>query len=113
MLWLIVLSFIASSAGQLLIHFILRNKRANDSLTDTQNLLNLTRLVGTYQKAVEALPSPAEFERVRSMAESAYDTMIGLIPDAGIKAQRVNGAIVTTGLPGINVPGTNSAVGKG
>jgi len=48
---------------------------------------------------VKALPTPEEFQRVRGLSETAYDITVGLIPDSGIRACKVGGLTVTTGLP--------------
>ena len=40
-----------------------------------------------------------QLQRVRSLAENAYDVTIGLIPDSGIRAVKVAGETVTTGIP--------------
>jgi hypothetical protein len=45
------------------------------------------------------MPSAEDFQRVRSMAETAYDISVGMIPDSGIKACKVGGLTVTTGIP--------------
>jgi len=48
-------------------------------------------------ETIEKLPSAAEFNRIRSLAESANDICVGLIPDSGIRAQSFDGAPVISG----------------
>lgn len=51
------------------------------------------------RRRVCQLPLPEELSRVKSLAESAYDMVLGTIPDSGICAKKVGGLIVT---PGVN-----------
>jgi hypothetical protein len=45
------------------------------------------------------LPTAEEFQRIRGLAENAYDITVGMIPDSGVSAQKVGNLTVTTGLP--------------
>jgi len=47
----------------------------------------------------KTLPTPEEFQRVRSLAESAAIITEGLIPDSGLRATKVGDQTVVTGMP--------------
>lgn len=47
---------------------------------------------------LDSLPSAEEFQRVRGLAENAYDITVGMIPDSGVSAKKVGGLTVTTGV---------------
>ena len=53
--------------------------------------------VGASKKYVQI--TPEEWERVKSMAATAYDITADMIPAAGITAKKFDGAPVVTGLP--------------
>ena len=44
----------------------------------------------------------AEVERVKRIAQQAYDVCIGMIPDSAISASKVGGEVVTTGFPDLD-----------
>ena len=56
------------------------------------------KLIISSVQRLNALPTPEEFVRVRSLAENAYDCVVGIIPDSKISAQKFGGEIITTGL---------------
>jgi hypothetical protein len=58
----------------------------------------LTNLVSAVSEKVNKLPTPQEFNRVRSLAEGASMICEGILPDSGIKAQSFDGAPVITGM---------------
>ncbi len=45
------------------------------------------------------IPTKEEFERVKDIALQANDIVVGIIPDAGIKAHKVGNQTVVTGMP--------------
>ena len=49
--------------------------------------------------SLAGLPTVEEFQRIRSLAEQAFDIAIGAIPDSGITARKVGNLTVTTGMP--------------
>ena len=49
--------------------------------------------------ALSGLPTAAEFESVRSLAEQANILCEGMMPDSGITARKVGNLTVTTGIP--------------
>ncbi len=48
---------------------------------------------------IAALPTKQEFDRVKDIALQANDIVVGIIPDAGIKAHKVGNQTVVTGMP--------------
>jgi hypothetical protein len=48
---------------------------------------------------LSGLPTAAEFESVRSLAEQANILCEGLLPDSGISARKIGNLTVTTGVP--------------
>jgi hypothetical protein len=63
----------------------------------------LVQRVNENRKVVDMrlgqLPSKEDFDRVRNLAENAYDCVLGTLPDSGVTARKLDGAVVTTGLP--------------
>jgi hypothetical protein len=47
---------------------------------------------------IAALPTKQEFDRVKDIALQANDIVVGIIPDAGIKAHKVGNQTVVTGM---------------
>lgn len=45
------------------------------------------------------IPTKEEFERVKDIALQAYDICVGIIPDAHIRATKIAGEIIKTGIP--------------
>ena len=71
-----------------------------------QDIENLTAAVAGQletiqdtQATISALPTKEEFERVKDIALQANDIVVGIIPDAGIKAHKVGNQTVVTGMP--------------
>ncbi len=59
----------------------------------------------TVQGRIEqlsGLPTAAEFQSVRSLAEQACILCEGILPDSGITARKVGNLVVTTGVPNSN-----------
>jgi len=59
------------------------------SLADAERRLN----------SLPGLPTAAEFESLRSLAEQANILCEGMMPDSGITARKVGNLVVTTGIP--------------
>ena len=55
-------------------------------------------IITQAQSDLSKLPSQEDFQKVRDLAYQAYDITVGMIPDAGIKAQKFDGATVVTGM---------------
>ena len=64
-----------------------------------RDFIAATKINTAVLEVVNKLPSVDDFARLRNLAENAYDMCLGTIPDAGISAKKVDGAIITTGLP--------------
>jgi hypothetical protein len=63
------------------------------------NLPNITKAEWEgFTTKVNALPSPQEFARLRSLAEQSFDLSFNVIPDSGIRATKVGDQIVTAGI---------------
>ena len=52
--------------------------------------------------ALSGLPTAAEFQSVRSLAEQACILCEGILPDSGISARKVGNLVVTTGTGDFN-----------
>jgi len=76
---------------------IRRNRRANAALLT--DVAAVTKIGTATLTVLNKLPTPEEFQRVKDIAGQAYDITVGLIPDAGIKVQKVGDQIVATGMP--------------
>ena len=57
-------------------------------------------VVSMLAKRAEILPTPEEWARVKALAENAYDFTVGALPQSGITATKVGGAVAVTGMPG-------------
>src|SRR5208337_4339803 len=90
----IVLCVILTTAASTFITHVLSKKKVN------LNLAVITMSEWTaFQEKVNQLPTPLEFNRVRSLAESASMICEGMLPDSGIKAHSFDGETVITGMP--------------
>ena len=57
------------------------------------------RTVQGRLEQLSGLPTAAEFQSVRSLAEQACILCEGILPDSGISARKVGNLTVTTGIP--------------
>jgi hypothetical protein len=73
------------------------------ALPDTGNKINEVLadfpIIKQRLDALSGLPTAAEFQSVRSLAEQANILCEGMMPDSGITARKVGNLTVTTGIP--------------
>jgi hypothetical protein len=65
-----------------------------------RDLIAIAQVGKATLEVIEKLPTPEQFNRVRSLAESAATICEGMIPDSGIAARSFDGATVVTGMKG-------------
>jgi hypothetical protein len=95
---------VATVAGSLVAHFVSKKtERGMNAVGASKHYVQITKSEWDAAKATLAacqnIPSAEEFGRVRGMAEQAFDVVVGMIPDGGIKAAKFGDQVITTGLP--------------
>lgn len=99
---LLVLSAVSVAQTSFITWLFIKRKEQESRLGRLTNHIN--KEIGVAQDTplcdrLAALPTALEFNRVRSLAESASMICENMIPDSGIKAQSFDGAVVITGIP--------------
>jgi hypothetical protein len=94
---LIALLFAISGFNLVAVLFARKELKSAAASTD---LIAVTKIAATTLEVVNKLPTPEQFNRVRSLAEAASLICEGMIPDSGIRAQSFDGAPVITGMKG-------------
>jgi hypothetical protein len=68
-------------------------------MVGAEDFEKLRTSVQEAHQLLKALPTRAEFESLRSLAEQANILCEGMMPDSGISARKVGNLTVTTGIP--------------
>lgn len=64
-----------------------------------KDLIAVTKIATAAVVVIEKLPTKDEMQQVRDIAGQAYDICVGIIPDAHIRATKIAGEIIKTGIP--------------